>query len=187
MKFRQCVSLVERDHSFKASPCRNKVLAGVIQRGKESEHCGFGWFVAELDVVFRGIVQAAFGSGQVAVVEEAFAQLAIGHRQPFFISDNPMMVEGSLERCHRLLPLSLTGFLQRQIVIENAERTIVIEIAQQIQGFKVVGACFFRMVCADVKIAEIHQRVSNGMLIPFSTLDREHFPITRFCLVQVAR
>jgi hypothetical protein len=187
MKFRQPISLIERDHAFKTSPGRHVISTSVIQRGKDSEHRGLCRFIAELDVMFRGIVETAFGSGQVALVEKAFAKLAIGHRQPFFISDNPMMVEGLLERCDRLLPPSLTGFLQRQIVIENAERPIVVEIAQQIQRFKVVGAGFFRMVGADVEIAQIDQRVGDGMLIPFCALDREDFPITGFCLIQVAR
>lgn len=51
--------MVERDDSFKATPCGNIILARVIQRGKESEHCGFGWLIAEFDVMFRGIVQLA--------------------------------------------------------------------------------------------------------------------------------
>jgi hypothetical protein len=29
--------------------------------------------------------------------------------------------------------------------------------------------------------------VGDGMLIPFCALDREDFPITGFCLIQVAR
>src|SRR5262245_22868182 len=125
--------------------------------------------------MFRSIVETTLGSGQVALVEKAFAELTIGYRQSFFISDNPMMVEGLFERRHSLLPLSLAGFLQSQIVIENAERPIVVELAQQIQGFKVVRACFFRMVGADVKISEIHQRVGNGMVIPIRALDCEDF------------
>ena len=97
MEFRQLVSQVERDHSFETSSCGNTILTGGIDRGKESEYCGFGWFVAELDVMFRGIVQTAFGSGEVALVEKTFAKLAIGHRQSFFIPDDSVMVEGLLK------------------------------------------------------------------------------------------
>ena len=43
------------------------------------------------------------------------------------------------------------------------------------------------MVGADVKIAEIHQRVGDGVLIPLRALDREYFPIAGFCVTQVAR
>ena len=69
-------------------------MAGVIHRGKEPEHCRFGWFVAELDVMFRGVVETALGSGQVALIEKAFAELAIGHGESFFIPDDPVIVEG---------------------------------------------------------------------------------------------
>ena len=137
--------------------------------------------------MFRGVVEAALGSGEVALVEKALAELAIGHRQSFFISDDPMIVEGLLERRDGLLPLPFTSLLQRQIVVENAERAIVFQCAEEIQRFKVVGAGFFRMVGPDVKIAEIHQRVGDGLLIPFRALDREDFPIAGFRLIQVTR
>ena len=52
LKFGQFVSQIKSDDSFKTSPCRHEIMAGVVQGGKESEHCGFGWFVAELDVMF---------------------------------------------------------------------------------------------------------------------------------------
>ena len=137
--------------------------------------------------MFRGIVQASFGMGEVALVEKALTQLAISHRQPFFISDNSMAVEGLFERRDSLLPLSLTGFLKGQVIVENAECAVVFEVTQQIQGFKVVGAGFFRMVGADVQIAEIHQGVGDGMLVPFCALNGEHFPVAGFCLIQVTR
>ena len=43
------------------------------------------------------------------------------------------------------------------------------------------------MIGADVEIAEVHQRVRDGVLIPFRALDREYFPIAGFCVIQVAR
>ena len=132
LKLRQLVSQVERDHSFKTPSCRDKILTAVIYRGKESEHCGFGWFVAELDVMFRGIVQAALSFGEIVLVEKALAELAIGHCQSFFIPDGPVIVEGLLERRHRLLPLPFASLLQRQIVVENAERAIVFQCAEEI-------------------------------------------------------
>ena len=98
-----------------------------------------------------------------------------------------MIVEGLLERRDGLLPLPFASLLQREVVVENAERAIVFEITQKIQRFEIVGAGFFRMVGADVKIAEIHQRVGDGVLIPLRALDREYFPIAGFCMIQVAR
>jgi hypothetical protein len=43
------------------------------------------------------------------------------------------------------------------------------------------------MIGADVEVAEVHQRVGDGVLIPLRALDREHFPIASFCAIQVAR
>ena len=137
--------------------------------------------------MFRGVVQAALGSGEVALVEKALAQLAIGHCESFFIPDDPMIVEGLLERRHRLFPLPFASLLQREIVMENAQCPIVFQCAEEIQGFKIVGAGFFRMAGADVKIAEIHQRVGDGVLIPFRALDGQHFPVAGFRMIQVAR
>ena len=101
-------------------------MPGLIHRGKEPEHCSLGWLIAELDVMFRGVVETTFGSNQVALIEKAFAELAIGDRESFFISDDSMIVEGLFKRRDRLLPLSLTSLLQRQIAMENAERAIVV-------------------------------------------------------------
>jgi hypothetical protein len=125
LKFRQLVSQVERDHSFETPPCRHEIMTGVVQGGKEPEDCGFGWFVAEFDVMFRGVVETALCSGQVALIQKALAELAIGHGESFFIPDDPVIVEGQCKRRDRLLPLSFTRLLQRQIVMENAERAIV--------------------------------------------------------------
>ena len=181
------VSQVESHHAFKTASCGNEILTGVIQCGKESEHCGFGWFVAELDVMFRGVVKTAFGSSEIALVEKALAKLAIGYRESFFIPDDSMMVEGLLERRDGLFPLPFTSFLQREVVVENAQRAIVIQCAEEIQGFKVVRAGFVWMVGADVKIAEIYQCVGDGLLIPFYALDREDFSIAGFSLIQITR
>ena len=82
--------------------------------------------------MLRGIVQAALGFGEVALVEKALAELAIGHRESFFIPDDSMMVEGLLERRDGLLPLPFASLLQRQIVMENAQCPIVFQRAEEI-------------------------------------------------------
>lgn len=125
LKFRQLVSQVERDHSFETPPCRHEIMTGVVQGGKEPEDCGFGWFVAEFDVMFRGVVETAFSSGQIALVKKALAHLAIGYRKPFFIPNDPVMVESLFERRDRLFPLFFTSLLQREVVVENAQGAIV--------------------------------------------------------------
>ena len=47
--------------------------------------------------MFRGIVEPTLGFSQITLVKKTFTELAIGHRQSFFISDNSMMVEILLE------------------------------------------------------------------------------------------
>ena len=187
LDFFQMIALVDQDDTFETTAGGHLIIPLLIERSEQSQYRGFGRFIAELDVVFRGVVEAALGFGEVALVKKALTQLAIGHRESFFIPDDSMMVEGLLERCDGLLPLPFASLLQRQIVMENAERAIVFQCAEEIQRFKVVGAGFSRMVCADVKIAEIHQRVGDGVLIPLRALDREYFPIAGFCMIQVAR
>ena len=76
--------------------------------------------------MFRSVVETALGSGQITLVKKTFAELAIGHGESFFIPDNSMMVEGLFKRRDGLLPLSFTRLLQRKIVIENAQRAVVI-------------------------------------------------------------
>jgi len=137
--------------------------------------------------MFRSIVQTAFGSGRIALVEKALAELAIGHRQSFFIPDDSVIVEGLLERRDRLFPPPFTSLLEREVVVKNAECAIVFQCAEEIQCFEVIGTGFFRMVGADVKIAEIHQRVGDSLLIPLRTLYRKDFSITGFRAIEIAR
>ena len=42
------------------------------------------------------------------------------------------------------------------------------------------------MIGADVQITEVHKSMGDGLLIPFCALDREHFPVAGFCVIQVA-
>ena len=69
------------------------VLARLVHRREKAENGGLSRFVPEFDVVFRGVVQAAFGSGVVSLVEIALAELAIGNCEPFFVADRSMMIE----------------------------------------------------------------------------------------------
>ena len=98
-----------------------------------------------------------------------------------------MMVKRLLERCHRLLPLPFASLLRCEVVVENTQRAIVIQCAEEVQGFKVVRSGFVWMAGADVKIAAIDQCVGDGLLIPFCALDREDFTIAGFSPIQVAR
>src|SRR5262245_11935751 len=127
--------------------------------------------------MFRGVVETALSSCQIALVEKALAELAVGHRKSFLVSNNPMAVEGLFERRDGLLPLSFASFLQREIVVKNAERAIVFECAEEIQRLEVVGTGLFRVVGAGVKVAEIHQRMGDGVLIPLCALNAQHLSV----------
>lgn len=129
LEFRQLVAEVEGDDAFQTAPSRDEIGPRFIHRGEKSEHRSFGWFIAEFDVMLRGVVETTLGSGQISLVEIALAELAISHRQAFFIPDNPMVVEGLRERGDGLFPLTFTRFLERQVVIENAERAVVVKLA----------------------------------------------------------
>ena len=91
--FRQGIPMVEGDDPFQAAPGRDEVIASFIDRGQDAEHRGFSRLVAELDVMFRGVVQTAFGSDEVAAIQIALSQLAVGDGQSFFIADDPMVIE----------------------------------------------------------------------------------------------
>ena len=109
LEFRQAVSLVERDHTFKTSPRRNQIVAGVIDRRQESKDGCFSRLVAEFDVMFRGIVQAAFRLLLVATSQKRSAKLAVGGGQAFFIAHSTMCVERpnqNADNCVSTRPLS---------------------------------------------------------------------------------
>lgn len=73
------------------------VLARLVNRREKAENGGLSRFVPEFDVVFRGVVQAAFSSGEVSLIEIAFAELTIGDREPFFVADRSVVIERLLK------------------------------------------------------------------------------------------
>ena len=93
LKLRQCVAFIELHHTREASQSGDKILADFIKLCEKTEHRGLSRFVAELDVVLRGIVQAAFGSGEVFLIKVTFTELAISEGKSFFVADHPMMIE----------------------------------------------------------------------------------------------
>ena len=93
MKLRQRIAFVERHHAHEASQSGDGILASLVNLREKTEHRGLSRFVAELDVVLRGVVQAAFGSSEVSLIEVTFAELAIGDGESFLVADRPMMIE----------------------------------------------------------------------------------------------
>ncbi len=72
-------------------------------------------------------------------------------------------------------------------MVEDAKCPVIVQGFEEVEGFEIVGTGFFWMAGADVKIAEMYQRVGDGLLIPLCALDCENFPIAGFCTIQVAR
>jgi hypothetical protein len=175
--FREVISLVDQDHAFEAATGGGSVVPFVIKGSQQSEHCSLGRFVAELDVMFRGVVETALGFDEVALVEKALAHLAVGNSEALFVSDHPVIVERPGERRNSLLPLLFTGFLQREVVIENAERTIIVQRMEEVQRFEVIGAGLLRMIRTDVEIAKIDEGMGDGMLVALRALDRQHVAV----------
>lgn len=185
LQFRQPVSRVEHDHAIETTPGGNQISTGFIDGGQHTKHRGFGRFVAEFDVMFRGIVEAAFGLHEVALVEEAFAQLAVSARKSFFVPDDPMVIERQGKRRHGLFPSAGAGLLEGEVVIQDAEGPVVLQCAQEIQCLKVIGAGLLGAAGADMQVAEIGQRVGDGVVIAFRPLDGEHLTVALLRAVEI--
>jgi len=185
LRFSQLVSQVQREHPIEAPAGGDEVPTRFIDLGEESEHRSLGRLVTKLDVVFRGIVQAAFGLDEVALVEEVFAELAVGHCESLLIADDPVMLERELERGEGLLPLAVARLLQCEVVVENTERAVVLQFTQEIQRFEVVGAGFVGTVGADVEVAEIDQCMGDGLPIRFRPLNAENLAVALFRAVEI--
>ena len=97
MKFRQRIAFVQRHHTREASQNGDSILASLVNLCEKTEYRGLSRFVAEFDVVLRGVVQTTLGSGEVSLIEIAFAELAIGDGETFFVADHPMMIERLFE------------------------------------------------------------------------------------------
>ena len=126
MKLRQGIAFVERHHTRETPLSGDSILAGLVNLREKTEHRRLSRFVPEFDVVLRGVIQAAFGSGDVSLIETAFAELAIGDGEPFFIADRPMIIEGLFERRNSLIPLAVTSLLQREVGIKYPQSSVVL-------------------------------------------------------------
>lgn len=185
LRLRQLVPQIERQHPFETPASGDEILTCFIDRGKQAENGGLSRFIPKLDVMFRGVVQTALGLDEVALVEEAFSELTIGHGESFFIADDTVMIERQFERCDGLLLLTAAGLLQREVVVENAEGTVVLQLTQEIEGFQIVGPGFLRTSGADVEVAKVDQCVGDGPAIPFRPLYVEDLAITLFRSVEI--
>ncbi len=169
-----------------ATDSSNGVLPLLIEVGEFPQHRGLAGRVAELNEMFSGIVETAFRLYRTSAVEKHFSHLAVSPRQAFFIAHQAMGIQGLGEQPHGFIPLLLPGFFQREIVVENAQRAMVIEWFQQVQRFEIVGTGFLRFIRADVEIAQIYESVGNGMRVALVALDGEHFFVTGISFLEGA-
>ena len=137
--------------------------------------------------MFGCVIETFLRWSQVSGIQKRFAQLTIGECQPLLIADDAMGIEGSGKVVRGCLPLSPASLLHPEIVVEDAERPVIVQGGEEIEGFEVVGARLLRCVGSDVEVAEVHECMGDGLLIPLRALDREDFPVAGFRLIEIAR
>lgn len=69
--------------------------------------------------------------------------------------------------------------------MEDPKTAVVLQLAQKIQGFQIVGACLFWALGCDVEIAEVDQGVGDSSEVPLGSLDLEDFAIALFGVEQI--
>ena len=79
-----------------------------------------------------------------------------------------------------------SGFFHAEVVIENAESAVVAQWFQEIERFQIIGSGFLGAARADVEIAEVDQRMGDGLPILLGALDVQDFAITDFCCCEIA-
>lgn len=183
--FRKTIVPIELNDAFETLPGRLRVSSDLIKCGEEAEDRRLLRPAAELDVMFRRVIETTLGSYEIMMIQESFSDMGVGEGQTFFIPDDAVGVERSSERFNGLLPPTFPRLLHRQIMVENSERAIVAELTQDIQGFEKVGPGLGRAIGSDVEISQIDQGVGDRMTVPFRPLQFKNFPIATFSLVEV--
>ena len=70
-------------------------------------------------------------ASQLYAVKKSLSQLAVGDGEAFFIPDNAMLIQRQLECVDGLVPTILTSFFQREILVQNAKRPMIVQWGQQ--------------------------------------------------------
>lgn len=182
LQFREVELRIECDYSFKAASCGNPILTDLVDRGEQPQYSRFPRTIGQFDEVLRGVVEASLCFYMTMAVEKHFPQLAIAEGKALFIAHDAVGVQRLLEITHCFIPMRLPGLLHPEIVIQNAQRAMVVERHQQIERFEVVGAGSLGMPGSDVEITKIDERLGNDGLVPFLSLEIEHFSIAGFGL-----
>lgn len=174
----ETVSSSDEQDSFEATTGGGQIAALFVQTCQESKDRGFGRFLTQFDVMLGGVVEASFRFRQFAGLKEHFAHVAVRDRQPFFVSDDAMIVERLLEGRDGKLGTSLPSFLQGNVVMENAECPMVVQHGKNVQSFQIVRPRLLRMSCPGLEIAEIDQGMGDGVVVLFVALDGKDLPVT---------
>jgi hypothetical protein len=81
--------------------------------------------------------------------------------------------------------LAVSGLLKREVVVQDAETAVVLELAQEIHGFEIVGACFFGMIGSDMQVPQVDQGMGHGCEITLGPLNIEDLSIALFGVEKV--
>ena len=177
---RQVVVTVDQDNPLQAAPGGNQIVSPFVDGAKHAEDGGLRRPIPEFDVVLRAVVQTTFGSDKVSLIEKTLAHLAVGDSKTLLIADDTMGLERSVVVGDRVFPVLLPRLFHSEVVIEDAQRLMVVHRLEEIEGFEIVGAGFLRSSGADVQIAQIDERVGNCLLVSVDSLQVEHFPVAGF-------
>ena len=113
---------IDENGPFETTNGGKRVSTPTVELGQQAEDGGFSGFRAELNIMFRAVVEAALGVFEIPMLKEALPHLAVGHSQALLVADRPVIGKGLVERFNCVLPALFSGLLKRQVVIEDAER-----------------------------------------------------------------
>ena len=176
---------IDENGPFETTNGGKRVSTPTVELGQQAEDGGFSGFRAELNIMFRAVVEAALGVFEIPMLKEALPHLAVGHSQALLVADRPVIGKGLVERFNCVLPALFAGLLKRQVVIEDAERPVIVQCAEQVQRLQIIRTGFRRLPHPDVQIAQIDQRMGDGMGILFGALDVQHFAIAALGRIEI--
>jgi hypothetical protein len=70
--------------------------------------------------------------------------------------------------------------LKGKVVVENPKRPVVVQCAEKIQRFHIIGARFGRMTDPNMEVPQIDERMGDGVGILLDPLKVQDFPIAAF-------
>lgn len=86
-----------------------------------------------------------------------------------------------------MVSLAVSGFLKCEVVVQDTKTAMVLELAQKIHGFEIIGARFFGMIGTDMQVPQVDQGMGHGREITLAPLDLENFSIALFSAGKIVR